>query len=411
VVSDRGSLWTDLNRVGLYVGIAWALALASLAGWKLVRASSWARPVFAAGAAYLGLVAAWFGVSLDHGLLWNGTLEKRLWFVQAAALVLLAAAVAWNWVRNRRARSAVAQLVVDLAQSPPPGGLRDVLAGTVGDPRLVLAYPLGTTDRLVDAQGRPVELDTRQQQTSLVQDGQVVAVLSHAPGLLDDEQLVENVAAAARLALENERLQAEVRARLRELRASRARIVEAGDAERKRLERDLHDGAQQRLVGLSLSLRLVRSQLTSGADPEAVARLDEAEAELREAIAELRELAHGLFPAVLAGEGLAAAVEALAEEGRVSVRIRSLPEGRFAPRVETAAYTVVAEAVRATTSGVVVDAKRSGDLLLVGLETRDASGLDLVALQDRLGALDGRLAVERREDGNVTIRAELPCES
>jgi len=410
-VSDRTGLWTDLNRVGLYVGIAWALALAVLAAWKLARASSWARPVFAAGAAYLGLVAAWFAVSLDRGLLWYGTLERRLWLVQAAALVFLAIGVAWNWVRNRRARSAVAQLVVDLAQSPPPGGLRDVLAGTVGDPDLVLAYPLGTADRLVDARGRPVELDDRQDQTRLIQDGHVVAVLAHAPGLLDEEQLVDEVAAAARLALENERLQAEMRARLQELRASRARIVEAGDAERKRLERDLHDGAQQRLVGLSLSLRLARSQLATGAGPEALARLDEADAELREAIAELRELAHGIFPAVLADEGLAAAVEALGEAGRVPIQILSLPEGRFAASVETAAYTVVAEAARATTGGLVVRADHSGDALLVEVEIRDEHALDLVALEDRLGALDGRLVVRHREDGNVTIRAELPCGS
>ena len=410
-VSNDAGLWTDLNRVGLYGGIAWALALTVLAARRLRRASSWARPVFAAGAAYLGLVGAWFAASLDQGLLRNGTLETRLWFAQAAALVVLATGVAWNWVRNRRARSTVAQLIVDLAKSPPPGGLRDVLAGTVGDPHLVLAYPLGTTDRLVDAQGRSVELDVLQEQTRLVQDGQAVAVLSHAPGLLDDEQLVENVATAARLALENERLQAEVRARLAELRASRTRIVEAGDAERKRLERDLHDGAQQRLVGLSLSLRLARLQLATGAAPDAVARLDRAEAELREAIVELRELAHGIFPAVLADEGLAAAVEALAEDGRVPVRIRSLPEGRFATGVETAAYTVVAEAVRATRSGVVVEATRSGDALFVVVEALDESGLDLIALQDRLGALDGRLAAERREDGYVTLRAELPCES
>ena len=376
-----------------------------------MRASSWARPVFAAGTVYLGLVAIWFAASLDQGLLWDSTLEMRLWFAQAAALVVLATGVAWNWVRNRRARSTVAQLIVDLAKAPPPGGLRDVLAGTVGDPHLVLAYPLGTTNRLVDAQGRPVELDIRQEQTRLIQDGQAAAVLSHAPGLLDDEQLVENVATAARLALENERLQAEVQARLVELRESRTRIVEAGDAERKRLERDLHDGAQQRLVGLSLSLRLARLQLATGTAPDAVARLDRAESELREAIVELRELAHGIFPAVLADEGLAAAVEALAEDGRVPIRIRSLPEGRFALGVETAAYSVVAEAVRATTSGVAVEATRSGDALLVEVETHDESGLDVIALQDRLGALDGRLAVERRENGYVTLRAELPCES
>jgi signal transduction histidine kinase len=219
------------------------------------------------------------------------------------------------------------------------------------------------------------------------------------------------VTAAARLALENERLQAEVRARLEELRASRARIVEASDAERKRLERDLHDGAQQRLVGLSLALRLLRSQLPAQAEPETLARLDEAEAELREAIAELRDLAHGIFPAVLADEGLAAAVEALTEEARVPIRLRGLPGARFEPLVETAAYTVVAEAERAATRGLAVRAEQSADCLVVEVEADGVGdGLDLVGLEDRVGALEGRLAVER-EGGRVTIRAELPCAS
>jgi signal transduction histidine kinase len=410
-VSDRSDLWTDLSRAGLYLGLASALSLAALAIWRLVRASTWARAVFAVGAAYLGLVAAWFASSLDRGVLSNGSLEQRLWLAQAVALAVLAVGVAWNWVRSRRARSVVARLVVDLAHSPPPGRLRDVLAATVGDPDLVLAYPLDATSRLVDARGHPVELDDRQEQTRLIRDGSVVAVLAHTPGLLADEQLVDEVAAAARLALENERLQAQVGARLEELRASRARIVEAGDAERKRLERDLHDGAQQRLVGLSLSVRLARTQLATGAGPDVVDLLDEADAELRGAIAELRELAQGIFPAVLADEGLAAAVEALAEDGRVPVQIRGVPEGRLAAPVEAAAYTVVAEATRATTIGVVVEARRSGDALLVDVETHDDLGLDLVALEDRLGALDGRLTVVRRRNGDVTLRAVLPCES
>ena len=410
-VSDRGELWTDLNRVGLYLGLVWAISLAVLAIWRFARASTWARAVFGAGAVYLALVAAWFASSLDRGLLSNGTAERRLWLAHAAALGAIAAGVAWSWVRSRSARSAVARLVVELAQSPPPGGLRDALARTVGDADLVLAYPLDATGDLVDAQGRPVEPGDGQQQTRLIRGGGVVAVLAHSPGLLDDEQLVEEVTAAARLALEYERLQAEVRARLEELRASRARIVAAGDAERKRLERDLHDGAQQGLVGLSLSLRLARGELAIGTSPEAVALLDEADAELREAIAELRELAHGIFPAVLADEGLAAAVEALAESGRVPIRIHGLAEGRFPPQVETAAYTVVAEAARATTVGVVVEAKRFGKALLVDVETHDDLGLDVVSLQDRVGALDGRLAVERADDGSVTLRAELPCES
>ena len=238
-----------------------------------------------------------------------------------------------------------------------------------------------------------------------------MAVLSHAPGLLADEQHVDEVTAASRLALENERLQAEVQARLEELRASRARIVATGDAERKRLERDLHDGAQQRLVGLALSLRLMRSQMSADYDPGAAARLDEAEVELRRVITELRVLAHGIFPAVLADEGFAAAVEALAEEGRVPIRIRGLPEGRYPPPVETAAYTVIAEAARTAQNGLVVEAKLLDDALLVEIESDEDNALDLVALEDRLGALDGSLVVERGENGHVRLLAKLPCES
>jgi signal transduction histidine kinase len=300
--------------------------------------------------------------------------------------------------------------VVDLSRSPPPGGLRDALAELVGDPELVLAFPFGDSDRLVDTQGRAIELAADQQRTALIRDGRPVAVLGHAPGLLGDEELVDEVAAAARLALENERLQAEVRARLEELRTSRARIVESADAERKRLERDLHDGAQQRLVGLALSVRLARAQLSQTADAATLAPLEEAEAELRLAVTELRELAHGIFPAVLADEGLAAAIEALAEDGRIPIRIGTLPEGRFASAVETAAYTVVAEAARTAPGGIAVRAARSGDLLVVQVDTPNGGVLELVQLEDRVGAVDGRLAVETR-NGHTTIRAELPCES
>jgi signal transduction histidine kinase len=167
-------------------------------------------------------------------------------------------------------------------------------------------------------------------------------VLLPRTGLLDNPELVEEVASAARLALENERLQAEVRAQLEDLRASRARIIEAGDAERRRLERDLHDGAQQRLVGLTLALRLLRAQLGPDQDQQLTARLDEAEAELRRAVTELRGLAHGIHPAVLSDEGLAAALEALAEGTLAPLRIAAVPQERFPPAVETAAYMVVA---------------------------------------------------------------------
>lgn len=415
LVIGRGDAFDDLNRVGVHGGLAWALALALLVIAKLVRASGAVRragwAVFVAGGAYLVLVAGAFAVSLDRDFLAPGTLDRRLWRGEAAALAAVALGAAWGLVRARHARTTVARLVVDLAGSPRPGGLREVLAGIVGDPQLVLAYPLDEDGRLVDAYGRRVELAGKVERTTLVRDGQPVAILGHAPGLLDDEQLADEVTAAARLALENERLQAEVRARLEELRRSRARIVESSDVERKRLERDLHDGAQQRLVTLSLSLRLLRSQLPAQSDA-ATAALEEAERELRGAVVELRELAHGIFPAVLADQGLAAAVRALAEEARVPIQIGALPGGRFGDSAETAAYTVVAEVAAAATGSVAVHAQRRDGNLVVEVATCDSGApLDLVELEDRVGAVEGRLDVTRNPNGRVTILAAIPCGS
>ena len=403
VMADRPTLTADLARVGVSLGLAWTLALTILVAARLGRRST--RLVLVAGTAYLALVTATFAFSFGDDVLTNGTTDRRLWLGQAAALVGLAAGVVSGWVRARRARADVARLVVELGRSPPPGGLRDVLAGIVRDPGLVLAYPLADSDRVVDAQGHTIELPREQEHTSLMQDGRPVAVIAHRRGVLEDEQLVEEVTAAARLALENERLQAEVRARLEDLRASRARIVAAGDLERRRLERDLHDGAQQRLVALALSLRLARMR-APGAD-----ELARAEQELSLAIEELRELARGIYPTVLEDDGLNAAVHALAEEARVPLRIHDLPEGRFDEALETAAFTVVAETVRAATGSVAVSGREAHGRLELELEAAGVNGLDAVALEDRLGALDGRLQVAQAAGGATTIRVELPCGS
>ena len=411
LVAGRPSFVQDVDRFGVYLGLAWALALAILAGVKVARVPSGARPVLVAGVAYLGLVAAEFAASLDRGYVTNEQLERSLWLGQAIALIGLATGVAWVWVRGRRARSRIAGLIVELGQAPRPGGLRDALAGIVGDPGLVLAYPLDGSSGLVDARGRTVELSDGQEQTTLVRDGRPVAVLGHRPGVLDDEQLVDEVTAAARLALENERLQAEVRRHLEELRASRARIVATGDAERRRLERDLHDGAQQRLVALGLSLRLLRSSLATHAGSDTIDRLDQADSELGRAASELRELAQGIFPAVLEDGGLAVAVHALAEDSRARMRVGTLPGGRFPASAEAAAYSVVSEAARAGTGSLAVSGEHRAGMLALTVETEDPGGVDLVALQDRLGALDGRLEVDRGENGRVALRARVPCAS
>jgi signal transduction histidine kinase len=230
-------------------------------------------------------------------------------------------------------------------------------------------------------------------------------MLVHRRGLLDDPGFAREIASAARLAIEHERLHASRRAQLERLRLSRARLVANADAQRRQLERDLHDGAQQRLLTLSISVRLARRQL--GRDDLAVERaLAAAESELGVALAELRELAHGLFPMVLTNEGLGAALEVLAER-TPRLLMSALPDGRFAAPIESAAYFVVSEALRRWPSGdVTVDARRDDGQLVVEVRAEAELTGEATAIEDRVGALGGALIADGRH-----LRAELPCES
>jgi signal transduction histidine kinase len=217
---------------------------------------------------------------------------------------------------------------------------------------------------------------------------------------------------------ENVRLDAELQARLDELRESRARIVEAGYAERRRVERDLHDGAQQRLVALALQLQLVRSKLQS--DPaEASELLDEATQELSGATEELRELARGIHPPVLTDRGLVAALEALAKRAPLPVTVEAKETERAPEALEAAAYFVVSEALtnvvrHADARQAVVRVGRRDGLLCVEIEDDGAGGADvsngsgLRGLADRVGALDGALEVESPAGRGTTVRARLP---
>jgi signal transduction histidine kinase len=376
------------------------------------------------GVVYLLLVWADFAHSLPRAQLGNDEFERALWLGQAIALGTIAFGVTWPWLQARRTRSALARIVVDLGHSPPPGGLREVLASTLGDPALEVAYPLADPGRYVDADGVAVNPAVRDGRTvtPLARGGTTVALLIHRAGLLDNPELVQELVATGRIALENERLQAVVRAQLEDLRASRARVVAAGDAERRRLERDLHDGAQQRLVSVSLALRLARIQLGPDEDPDLISGMDQAGREIGAAIDELRELAHGIYPAVLTDEGLAAAVEALGERAAIPVRVVAVPEGRFPRPVEAAAYFLVAEAcgkiaASAGASSASVEVKQEEGRLLIevtgqgaaepgpGLETR------ITGLSDRVGALDGRLRIEQLPGRGLAIHGEIPCGS
>ena len=226
-----------------------------------------AGPAILAAAVYLGAVAAQYVHGIPRGYLSADGVDRSLWTLQGVALLVAAAWLASEPLRERRARARLARLVVDLETRPEPRGLRDVLASVLRDPGLRLVYPL-PDGRCLDAGGRPVSPDAGQEVTELRDGDLTLAELAHARGLLDDPAVVSAIASATRLTLRNERLHAELRARLEDLRAMRARIVAAGDAERRRLERDLHDGAQQRLVatlGQSRSRRRAHGRAASTA--------------------------------------------------------------------------------------------------------------------------------------------------
>jgi signal transduction histidine kinase len=386
---------------------------------KVIRAAPGPRRIvlplatvtFLAAARYallLGLYLTGSDVSFwrNDAVFWS---ETALTF---AIPLVLAGGLLWA----AKARGAAADLVVELADTPP-GSVRDALARALGDPSLELGLWLPDRGAYVDPEGRPLTLpgpDTTRAVTKLGD----VAALVHDPALLERRGLLAAAGAAARLALENERLQAQLRAQLSELRESRARIVRAGDEERRRLERDLHDGAQQRLLSIGLALQLARAELGEQANG-ANELLAEADAELRAALDELRELARGIHPAVLTEHGLAAALTTLAARSPVPVQIGPLPEARLPEATEAAAYFLVSEALanvvkHAGASRVKVSVRVDG-CAVVEVEDDGVGGADAVrgsglrGLSDRVHALDGRLEIDSPAGGGTRMHAELPC--
>jgi signal transduction histidine kinase len=302
----------------------------------------------------------------------------------------------------------------------PGGPVREMLAESLGDRTLSIAYWLPDRQTFVDEAGRPVELPdpgSGRAWTAVERNGVRVAAIVHDAALDTGPELVQAAAAAAALALDNERLKADLRARVEELRVSRVRIVEAADAARRRLERDLHDGAQQQLVSLALDLRLLKARLR---DTEAEPLVDALAEKLAVALGELRELARGIHPAILTDRGLGPAIEALASRVPVPVTAEVEVRERLSAPIEAAAYFVVAEALTnivkyARATEAAVEIRRDGDLVTVEVVddgvggARIGAGSGLRGLQDRLAALDGTLQVESPPGGGTRLAARIPC--
>jgi signal transduction histidine kinase len=344
-----------------------------------------------------------------------------LFWWQVSAFIALPLALLAGLLRSRLARANVGELVLRLERTPPEG-LRDELARALDDRSLELAFWLPDRREFVDGTGRPVELPPDRPHravTRLEHEGEPLAALVHDPSVLDEPRLVDEVGAAARLALENARLHAEVRSQLAKVKESRERLATAADEERRRIERDLHDGAQNQLVALALELRHAQARLGKNADPEIDRLLAYAADEVRLAVEGLRELAHGIRPPILTQAGLGAALDALATRAPIPVRVQATPE-RLPPEIEATAYFVASEGLanvvkHAGASKATITAQRDGGMLVVEViddgvgGAKADGGTGLRGLADRVEAHGGRLFVDSPSGGGTRLVGEISC--
>jgi signal transduction histidine kinase len=405
----------DTYKIGVY-GVLGAVFIALIARrvWRATPAGRrlLAPLMLAAAFAATRAVSEAVLTFLPH----STAASDALYWWQIAGQIAVPVALLAGLLTAQLARGTVADLVVELSHIPP-GGVRDALARALSDPSLQVAYWLPMRQVYVDAAGHPVAIPEDGRAVTQLEE---VAAIVHDPEL--DPDLVEAAGAAAGLALHNARLQADVRAQLDKVQESRRRIVAAGDEQRQKIERDLHDGAQQRLVALALELRIAQRQLGTDLDPELERVLSSAVDELQVAVDELRELARGVHPAVLTEEGLAAALESLAARTPLPVKLVSMVDRRMPPEIEAAAYFVACEAIanavkHAQASSVSITAERRNGKLVIEVEddgvggAKENGGSGLRGLVDRVEAHGGTLRVESEPGRGTRVIGELPCAS
>ncbi|HEX6652075.1 MAG TPA: histidine kinase [Thermoleophilaceae bacterium] len=412
--ADAG-LASTLSDLLLWSAVAIALALVAFVWRRLLGATGPGRrallPILGP-ALLVGAAEATYAITLLRTPLEDPDRSgfAAIFLARSLSYTLLALGLVWSLLRVARTRARLARLASDLGEAPRPGMLRDRLVSALGDPGVDVLYPRDGSAQLIDADGRPADPPGAGRAVSRIARGdRPVALVLHDPALVNEPELARALGSAARLSVENEALRAEAMAQLHALQASRARIVETADSARRRLERDLHDGAQQRLLALSYDVRLARGGAADDGDLELVSLLDTAATETEAALEELRELAHGIYPAILAEAGLGPALETLADEAPLPVEVGDLPRERAPLAVERTVYVVVDESIgEAAERGagwLRVGVSREADSLVVALDD-DGSPRQarLVHLQDRVGALGGAL-----DAGANTLRAEIPC--
>jgi signal transduction histidine kinase len=388
--------------------IAFALALVSLAGWRYVNTRGSQRRARASAL----IAAVTFALVLVAGAtqrLAGAGDTRQVLIAYELVIVAIAAGLTADLLSARWTQNLVTSVVVDLGEPLAASTLRARLAHTLRDPTLTIGYWVADDNGYVDENGQPLTLPTDEpgREVSLIEDaGLPLAALIHDPAVLNTPDLVADVAAATRLAVTNARLQAEIRARVAQVDASRRRLVEAADEQRRQLERELREGAERRLTYVA--------DLLDDAGPP----LAEVTAGLDAARTELRELARGIDPATLTDHGLREAIAELADRSPIPVRM-SVPAQSWPTPVEAAAYFVCSEAltnVAKYAHASSIDIRVTGGETQLTVEIADngiggadpAHGSGLRGLADRVEALGGRLAIDSPAGEGTRLTTEIP---
>jgi signal transduction histidine kinase len=342
--------------------------------------------------------------------------DVALFLVLAGTVAAFAGTLAWTVLRSRELIAAVGELGAGSGDPTTGNQVQQRLVIASGDPGLAVAYHLSEPERWVDAEGIQIPAPNPgpgRAVTPLVRGGYVIAAVTHDPSVLAPVDLEAAIGPATRLAIENERLRAGILAELSALRVSRGQIVATGDRERLRLERDLHDGAQQRLLALSYDLRMARAAAVSDGLELEVQQLDGLIAAARSAHEELRELAHGIFPAILSEAGLGPALETFARRASIPVDL-VVDAPSTDQEAETAAYAAVTAAINDATAMGATEARVVIDQIIGGLRltVTDDGSLERGTpddLADRVGAAGGKIVVGQTA-GWRQLEATIPCE-
>jgi signal transduction histidine kinase len=414
LVTSQPPLARMLAGTWTAVSVAAGLTLAAGTLWHLLAATRTARRLtwlVTVPASVLGVSLAAHGIALTATPPENPNdpLYAAIFQLEAWSVVALAAGAASGLLRARWARRALTNLATELGAAPKPGSLAPVLARATGDPTLEVAYWLPDSRRFVNGFGEEVLLPARHSRRAIAQiirGGESIAAINHDPALVDPSGLVQAIGPAARVAIDNERLQAELLAQLAELQASQVRVVQTSDAERRRLERNLHDAAQQAVLALSYDIRIAVASAQGSGGHDLRQLLERAMTAVQSAVEELRQLAHGIYPSELSDFGLRPALASLADTASVRVAIGSVPSERLPPIVERTAYLaaadVIDQAVSAGADELTIAAEAAdGDLVV---EIRGTDVRPTTPTSDRVRALGGQIVRTSR-----TLRVRIPC--